>query len=89
MKLHRNSLKNLFINHHIHLKLGVHQAKNNSHHVDDLMEFFFANPALFISQHTSKHSIFLLILQNKLSCVLEQEKALKVGEFIELVIRNF
>jgi hypothetical protein len=54
-----------------------------------LWNSFFANPALFISQRTLKHSNFLLILQNKLSCVLEQEKALKVREFIELMIIVF
>ncbi len=42
----------------------------------------FANPTLFISQHTLKHSNFFLILQNRLSCVLEQENALKVEIFL-------
>jgi hypothetical protein len=51
--------------------------------------FLFANHALYVSQHTLKHSNFFLILQNKLSCVLEQEKALKVEEFFELVKRMF
>jgi hypothetical protein len=49
----------------------------------------FANLALFVFQHTLKHSNFFLILQNRPSCVLEQEKALKVEEFLELVIRIF
>jgi hypothetical protein len=37
MKLHKDFLENLFIKHHCQLKLGAHQAKNNNHHVDDLM----------------------------------------------------
>jgi hypothetical protein len=49
----------------------------------------FANPTLLVSQHTLKHSNFFSILHNRLSCVLEQEKALKVEEFFELVIRIF
>jgi hypothetical protein len=49
----------------------------------------FANLALFVFQHTLKHSNFFLFLQNRPSCVLEQEKALKVEEFLELVIRIF
>jgi hypothetical protein len=49
----------------------------------------FANPALFVFPHTLKHSDLFLILQKRLSCVLEQEKALKVEEFPELVIRIF
>jgi hypothetical protein len=51
--------------------------------------FLFANPALFVCQHTLKHSNFFLILHNRLSCVLEQEKTLKVEEFPELMTRIF
>jgi hypothetical protein len=47
----------------------------------------FENLALFVSQRTLKHFNFFLILQNKLSCILEREKALKVEEFLELVTR--
>ncbi len=54
-----------------------------------LWVFLFANHALYVSQHTMKHSNFFLILYNRLSCVLEQEKALKVEEFLELVRRIF
>jgi len=87
MKLHRDSLKNLFINHHIHLKLGAHQAKNNNHHVDDLMDFSLCKSCIVcFSTHNSN---FFSILHNRLSYVLEQEKALKVEEFLELVIRIF
>jgi hypothetical protein len=74
MKLHRDSLENIFINHHNQLKLGAHQAKNKNHQVDYLMDFSLCKSTLFLFQHTLKHSNFFLILQNKLPCVLEQEK---------------
>jgi hypothetical protein len=41
MKLHKNSLENLFVNHQSQLNLRAHQAKNSSHHVDDLMDLSF------------------------------------------------
>jgi hypothetical protein len=89
MKLHRNFFNLFLINHHIHLKLGAHQAKTTFIMWMILWNYFFANPTLFISQHTLKHSNFLLIWWNKLFYVLEQEKALKVTKLIELVIRIF
>jgi len=89
MKLHRIFFYFIFINHHIHLKLGAHQAKTTIIMWMILWNSFFANPTLFISQCTLKHSNFLIILQNKLSCVLEQEKTLKVRELIKLVTKTF
>jgi len=87
MKLHRDSLKNLFVNHHSQLKLGAHQTKKIVIMWMILWIFLFANLALFVFQHMLKHSNFFLILSNRLSCVLEQEKALKVEEFPKLVTR--
>jgi alkylated DNA repair dioxygenase AlkB len=47
MKLHRDSLENLFVNHHNQLKLGTHQAKNSSHDVDDLMGLSLCKSCIF------------------------------------------
>jgi hypothetical protein len=46
MKLHIDSLENFSVNHHSQLKLEVHQAKNNNHHVDDLMDVSFCKSCI-------------------------------------------
>jgi len=89
MKLHRDSFKNLFIDHHSNLKLGAYQIKNNSHHVDEVMDLFLCKSCIICFSTHIEAFQFLLNFCRIDSLVLEQEKYLKVEKFLELVIRIF
>jgi hypothetical protein len=64
MKLHRDFLENLFVNHHSQLKLGAHQAKNSSHHVDDFMDPFLCKSYIVcLSTHIEAFKFLLNFIE--------------------------